>query len=392
MRAKSGYSINTEIDVNTTSARVAAIYLGVLGAAVFIVQPGFVQGLVANLGFSEQEAGYIASAEQWGIAVTCVAMALGLHRAGWRRLLRASVLLFVVGNLASMTWPGFLPLAGSRFAAGLGAGGLISLTFTILGLTRHPDRNFGLLITAVLSYGAVGLWLVPILLASIGMQGILLFFTVFSASGWFAIGYLPASGVLGAQLAAATSLSTALRWVAVVAMFAFFLAEGSVWAYLFLMGLEAGVAEQQVADSLTLSQILGIGGALLTVMLGSRLGRSLPLLLGIGGCAMSCFFLFGSFSASVYLAAVCLNNFAWNFVHPYLLACMASFDLSGRIVMYAVAAQMLGLAVGPALAATLLGFTNYDAVLWMAVAFFAVSYGLIMLALRGHATTEAQAA
>lgn len=375
---------SVDADVNTSSALVAAIYLGVLGAAVFIVQPGFVQGLVANLGFSEQEAGYVASAEQWGIALTCVAMALGLHGVGWRSLLRASVLLFTVGNIVSLIWQGFLPLAGARFVAGLGAGGLISLTFTILGLTRYPDRNFGLLITAVLSYGAIGLWLVPILLASIGMQGILVFFVVFSASGWLFIAYLPASGGLQAQAMSDRSLSSVLKLVAVVAMFAFFLAEGSVWAYLFLMGLEAGVAEQQVADSLTLSQILGIAGALLTVALGRRLGRSLPLLLGIGGCAVSCLFLFGKFSASAYLAAVCLNNFAWNFVHPYLLASMASFDSSGRIVIYAVAAQMLGLAVGPAFAATLLGFTNYDAVLWMAIAFFIVSYGLIAFAVKSQ--------
>ena len=46
-----------------------------------------------------------------------------------------------------------------RFLCGAGAGSLISLSFTTVGLTEHPDRNFGLLIMWVLLYGAVVLYL-----------------------------------------------------------------------------------------------------------------------------------------------------------------------------------------------------------------------------------------
>jgi hypothetical protein len=49
---------------------IAAILVGVIGPEVFIVQPGFVQGLVQNLGFDDQSAGYAASIEVWGITAT----------------------------------------------------------------------------------------------------------------------------------------------------------------------------------------------------------------------------------------------------------------------------------------------------------------------------------
>ena len=39
---------------------VAAILVGVIGPEVFIVQPGFVEGLVQHLGFDERSAGYAA--------------------------------------------------------------------------------------------------------------------------------------------------------------------------------------------------------------------------------------------------------------------------------------------------------------------------------------------
>ena len=56
-------SRNPAVDVNSSVSLLSTIYLAVIGASVFIVQPGFVQGLVEFYGFDEQQAGYIASAE-----------------------------------------------------------------------------------------------------------------------------------------------------------------------------------------------------------------------------------------------------------------------------------------------------------------------------------------
>ncbi len=39
--------------------------------------------------------------------------------------------------------------------------------------------------------------------------------------------------------------------LALAAMFAYFLAQGVVWAYLFLIGIAGGLTEQQVANGLT---------------------------------------------------------------------------------------------------------------------------------------------
>ncbi len=111
---------STTIDVNSRSSILATIYLSVIGAAVFIVQPGFVQGLVGYYGFNEQQVGYIASAEIWGIAVTAVALALGGHSYSWQKILRASIILALVGNLASLASNDASVFGGLRFLAGLG--------------------------------------------------------------------------------------------------------------------------------------------------------------------------------------------------------------------------------------------------------------------------------
>ena len=161
-------------------------------------------------------------------------------------------------------------------------------------------------------------------------------------------------------------------------------AQGVMWAYLFLIGLNGGVEEQAVANGLMLSQFLGIAGAFVAAMAAHRYGRILPLFIGIVGGSAVLVFLFGSFTAFVYAATVCVYNFAWNLTHPYLLAAMASFDKHGRVVVYAVAAQMLGLAIGPAFAASLLGDGDYSRVIWAGISLFILSYLLILPPLLAH--------
>jgi predicted MFS family arabinose efflux permease len=375
----------TRVDVNSRISLFATIYLSVIGAAVFIVQPGFIQGLVEFYGYSEQQAGYIASAEVWGIAVTTVVLALGAHNHNWQRLLRGSLLLFALGNLASLATSELVPFAILRFVVGLGSGGLVSLSFTIIGLTRLTDRNFGYLIMGVLTYGALGLWVMPTALATLGMTGVILFFALLGASGWPWVRHLPASGQEHLQVEEdAVDLGGGMRLLAIIAMFTYFFGQGVIWAYLFLIGVNAGVTEQAVANGLMLSQFLGIAGAFAAAMAGRRFGRTVPLAAGIVGGGLVLAFLLGPFSAAVYTATVCVYNFAWNMTHPFLLAAMASFDRHGRVVVYAVAAQMLGLAVGPALAASLLSEDDYARVIYAGMALFLASYLLILLPLVAH--------
>jgi predicted MFS family arabinose efflux permease len=373
------------VDVNSAGSLVATIYIAMIGAAVFIVQPGFVQGMVDYYGFSERQAGYTASAEVWGIAAASILLALGGHRCNWRTVLHYALLLFVCGNLLSILTSAHVAFSALRFIVGLGSGAMISLTFTIMGLTRHPDRNFGYLVAAVLVYAAIVLWVMPSVLHAAGLEAVVVFFALFGASGWFALRYMPRSSQEHPQPAEdAVDLARGYRILALLAMFVFFLAQGGIWAYLFLIGLGGGLAEQEVANGLMLSGVVGIAGAFVPVIVGGRFGRALPLAVSILGGAFLLSLLLGSFGALVYAVVVSLYGFSWNMSHPYLLASVASFDRGGQLVTHAVAAQMSGLAIGPAVSAFLLVDGNYTPVIWTGVSVFAFSYVLILVPLLAH--------
>ena len=213
---------------------------------------------------------------------------MGGHRFSWKGILSFSIILFFIGNIFSVFTSQITSFSLLRFVTGVGAGGLVGLTFTIIGLTRFADRNFGYLIMAVLTYGALGLWAMPLLFDLIGLDGVLLLFALFGASGGWCLKWIPNSGQEHLQVEAdAVDLGRVSRIVAVVAMFTYFFAQGVIWAYLFLIGVDGGVSEQGVANGLMVSQFFGIAGAMVPALLGIRFGRISPLAVGIlGGAAI----------------------------------------------------------------------------------------------------------
>lgn len=369
----------TPADINSFRGLSAAILMGVIGPEVFIVQPGFVQGLVVQLGFSDQQAGYIASAEMFGIATTTILLTFLAHRLNWRVVFAAALLIMFFANALSTLTVDFQTFTTLRFIAGFGAGGLVSLSFAAIGLTSNPDRNFGYLIMWVLIYGAIALLLMPTAYELTGMAGVLWFFALFPLVGLPFLRFLPTTGENRVAVEEdAVTLPPGMRGLALAAMLAYFLAQGVVWAYLFLIGVSGGLGEQQVANGLTLSQFAGIAGAFLAAMLGNRYGRSLPLSVGILGGALCLWFLVGNFPAILFAVVVSAYNFAWNLTHPFLLAAMASFDRRGRVVVYAVAMQMIGLAIGPFLAASVIEKGDYVNVNILGAALFVLSLALVL--------------
>ena len=93
---------------------------------------------------------------------------------------------------------------------------------------------------------------------------------------------------------------------------------------------------------------------------------------------MCLYFLVGRFEFVMFAIAVGVYNFLWNMTHPFLLGAMASFDRRGRVVVYAVAMQMLGLAIGPALAASVISESEYLNVNRLGAMLFVLSFILIL--------------
>ncbi|MBF3307236.1 MFS transporter, partial [Pseudomonas aeruginosa] len=88
--------------------------------------------------------------------------------------------------------------------------------------------------------------------------------------------------------------------------------------------------------------------------IGNRLPRDLMLLGGYLAMAAAILLLIGQPPLARFALAALLFKFTWTFVLPFILACLADLDRSGRLMNASNLVIGGGLAIGPALAGRLI--------------------------------------
>jgi predicted MFS family arabinose efflux permease len=339
---------------------LAALVIHLSAPQAFITAPVFVEGMVKWAQLTPAQAGYVQAAESLGKAVAAISLLFYVHRIGWRRLVRFALGLLVVGNLASIFVKDFTTLATVRFVCGMAPGMVVPIAYAMVGMTAQRERNFGWLLTTLLVYGALAFTVLPLLYARFGLPGGLAFYALFAAVGLLATRAVPATPGAAAPVtvdaqSGAPELPKALVPVTVLTLGFYFIGMMGAWAYYSLIAEAGGVPEASVSGALATSQLFGIGGGLLVVATGDRFGRVGPIAFGLLATVGALLLLDGSITAMTFAVSACVFAFFWNHTHPYLLSAISSLDRTGRLVVYATVAQMCGVAIGPALAARLLG-------------------------------------
>ncbi len=366
-------------DLNSFKGLFALLLVHTIGPQTIVILPALVQGYVGQLGMSERDAGFLASMETWGMFVAALAMMVLMSRVNWRTLIRVSLIAMVAANLLSIFTGNAVALSVLRFAAGLGGGAIVALSYAMIGLTSARNRNFGWAVFFVLLYGAIVFPVLPVIYTQFGLAGAFFFFAVFSSLGLPFVGGLPKRGSAPPEGEAdAVNLSGAMKGLAVLTMLLYFIAQIGVWSYFYRFGIRYGISEQDVGSALSLSQFFGLAGAFFVVLLARIARKDLALLAGIGLSIVSVAFLFGTHAFLAFVLISGAYQFLWNMTHPYLLGALAAFDPSGRVVVQGAAMQFLGIAAGPAIAALLVTDASLSNVLWMGMGFMAAALACVL--------------
>ena len=381
-----------EINVNSWPAIVSAVVLGTIGVLSFIIQPGVVQGYVEHLHVSDARAVDLVGLEMLGVALATVFMALIGTRIDWRVITAAGLLIAAAGDASSAGATHGDLFGWLRLIAGFGEGIIISISFTFVGITAKAERNVALYLVLLLTYGAFGLWYLPVILNRIDIAGLFTVFAGLSVVALITVPFVPHGyGAGSGARPGVRQLPTAMLAVALAAVLAYNVAQGIAWAVLFLVGTSAGLAEQSVANALFASQALAVGGALASVFLAERLHRDVAIAGGILGGAASIALLLGTPGLVLFTVGVCGFNILWNFVLPFILGRIGDFDASGRMMSFAVAMQMIGLGGGPLIAAPLIDGKSFRVVELVCIALFVVSFALLRIPTLAHRRLHAPA-
>ena len=370
--------------LDSLATLTAAVVFGIAGVAIFAILPLLVGALVDHLALSPQQSGFVASADVVGMAAGNLVAFFWIRRVRWKRMAWLAVSVLVGVNLICTAVTNFAAIVSLRFIAGLAEGTCLALTYAMLGGSRHPDRNYGIFLVVVLTFGAANVFLLSKLAS---LFGVAVYFADLACIGVLAalfVRFVP-DGVAVADANAPRSRrldkQSVLVGPAIVALTAnlvYFIGQGGVWAYLERIGTANGLAAEDIATSLSLSLIAAVAGAMVATIVNIRLGRVLPLAAAIILAMLSVMILMWNVTFGSFLLAACIWNFVNNYGHPYLLGYMAAIDRTGKYVVASGGMQTGGMGVGPAIAALFIVGEDYTNVLWLGMICFGLTLLLFM--------------
>jgi len=351
------------------TARVFLAFLATAGLFYVNIMPTIVDGLIQALGFSNQQAGAVASANVYGAAAGALLIVFLIRHINWRfaALLFLAVLISI--DLASLYVVAPKALVAIRFLHGFVGGMLVGTGFSVIARTVQPDRTFGVLLFVQFGLGGLGVMFIPGLVPEFGTSILFLSLVAFSSVTLLMLPFLPAYEVKPQGLG--KDGPQVIRWLPLaMTLFAVFLFQAAnMGLYAFIIGLGEfyGLTQDYITNVLGISAWLGLVGAGLVILISDRFGYFKTLIVGIGLTLVANWALMYSDIPLVFLAANALVGITWAYSISYLLGLASRFDSTGQMAALGGFASKMGLASGPAVAAMIMGETNYQLIIWVAV-------------------------
>jgi len=359
------------------TASVFLAFLATAGLFYVNIMPALVNGLIDGLGFTNQQAGAVGSANMYGAAVGALTIVLVIKRLRWK----LAAVVFLAGlitiDLLSMSITDAGTLLIVRFIHGLVGGMLVGTGFAIIARTANIDRTFGVLLFVQFGLGGLGVMFLPGLVPVFGTAILFFALIAFSLITLIMLPFLPnypiksKTGQLAGDKSAAIDKPNLL--LTLLAIFTFQGANMGLYAFIIGLGKHYGLESDFISLTLGIAAWIGLAGAGLVIIMSTRYGHFKPVVFGTMITALGSAAFVYSDIASVFFIANCLLGITWAFVIAYLLGLAAKFDVSGQMAALGGFASKMGLASGPVVAAWLLGEDSYQRLIIVAVVILIVS-------------------
>jgi len=328
---------------------VGALGIYTIGGLFWAFLPFFVGLNVSLGGLSQAQAGSLGSAYLLGFSLASMTALWWAGRLDWRRLAVTAAALVIASFLVLARIENYLSSLAIVLAIGVMMGTFWTIAYRVFGGSEDPDRSFS--IGIVVSYTVLALVTFIIgnyVVQKYGLAGssYLLSVVVLMLA---TLAFLLPQGTKSDDQAAVPgsyrpSLSIAL---ALFAIFATSFAFAGVWAFTERIGADAGFSASQIGPVIASNLLASAAGSVLATVLGTRFGRTLPLLAGMLAMLVSVIALITVDSFVTYAAAVAGLGFCVGLVMPYQMGHLATLDHDNRFVLLIAAAQGIGSAAGP---------------------------------------------
>ena len=364
-----------------TSLIAAILYSIIATAGLFYVNLGgaFLSAFVDGLGVQRDTAGFIVSANKYGAAFGALLATFVVKRLEWRPTLSKLFYCLIIFDLISTQVQNPQILIFLRFLHGTIGGLSVGFGLSIIARTLNPDKVFGMLLVVQYSFGSIGIWAVPRMVDVFGYSAVFGALISFTIMAILILPMVPDVSKHSDNQATNNIFSFSIEkflFLALAALFLFQAANMGVADYAFELGKDIGLKNTEISNLLTIANIISISGGMMVYIIGTRFGRTIPLVIGISVAAIFTFLLHYSENVTIYFIANSVTGIAWGFTIPYILGLCASFDKHGQVAALAGFISKMGLATGPLIGS--LFIIEYGFKFIINIAVFALFIAIIM--------------
>jgi predicted MFS family arabinose efflux permease len=378
-RTRAGWSIDHPATI------AALILVATVTEAMLLLLPIYIGAISDLLALTQTQVGLVGSADLAGVAIGSTSAVVWLRKVAWRKVTLFALTFMLVANVLSLMFTDIGLLMLLRFSAGLAAGIAYALALAGLCDTSNQARNTALMVCSQVVFGAIGLYVLPLLSDRLRLNGVYLYIIVWAVvtlmTAWLAFPNNPV----------AHSKKTPLSWsrfglpgiLAFVATGLYFLTIGAVWGYLERIAIEAGMTLADVGSSLSWGYIISLIGSFGAAWLGVKFGRAWPMTItGIVQLAM--LVVFTRLNAvndvmTCFFVANAIFQFFWSFIIAYQIVIFNDADKDGHFMPLYGTAMHAALAVGPFAGAMMISGESYQPILFFGIGTLAMCYLMFLL-------------
>ena len=350
--------------------------VGCVGVMVAGLQPVLLGALQAAGRITAAELGHAATLELLALGVGAGLSGTWLQGRPLRPIVIGAALLYVLANLLTLGARGE-ELTLVRGLAGLPGGVMIWVVTEMIVRAPNPTRWAGIYL-AVQTLAQLG---VAAALAAFAPTSTVIApgsMAAFGAVALLAAFALPRAFAPLERETTASGLPPLRGWAVLLAVVLVNACIVGAWVYLEPLGAQARIPHATVALATPLSLAMQIAGAGCATMLAGRVSGFVALtasVLVLIGATLALALLPG---AGPFLALQAVFGFAWLFLLPYFIPLAIEVDPTRRTALLGNAANLVGSALGPLAASTLVGDSDARAALHLCAGFAVAGLGLIV--------------
>jgi predicted MFS family arabinose efflux permease len=344
--------------------RDSSILLPAIGSQLTVstglfVVPFTVVALLHGGGFDEQTAGFLVSLEALAASITTIGLSAWSRPRSRRRFALGGAVCLILGNAvawAAMGTSHHEELVAARLMAGIGAGVVTAEVSAVVARSLDRERMISLLSIAAVLNGSLWIYLIPHAPESVGVGAPYAAMLMGAGMGLLLLTRLPSPVFRSPRLLVAerdSSVDSRLGAVVLPGVFFTQLGQGAFWTFVAIYGANAGLAEQDIGGLLSVMTLLLLVGVAGTAVLGTRLGRFMPLFVLTSINVVSIVAITYSNDSIIYVTANVVQAMTNLASLVYQLGLAAAIDRSGRLFAAANGLVGLGNGLGAAVAGSI---------------------------------------